>query len=255
MKLFSQERGQGFPVLILHGLFGLSDNWMSIANKLAERHRVVLADLRNHGRSPHDDEMDLDLLAADVLELMDDQFLEKPVLLGHSLGGKVAMNLALKFPQRVHALIVVDIGPGAYPPRHHEIIRALEAVPLEQLTSRQEADEILAQHGLEEPVRNFLLKSLARDHSGKFQWRFHLQSIKNNLHRLSEAAPEHLTYQGPALFIKGEHSDYLSDADGALIASLFPRASLSVIPESEHWVHADNPQAFLQVVSRFLLSV
>ncbi|MCX7769154.1 MAG: alpha/beta fold hydrolase [Flavobacteriales bacterium] len=255
MKLFSQERGQGFPVLILHGLFGLSDNWMSVANQLAERHRVVLADLRNHGRSPHEEDMGLDVMAADVLELMDDLFLEKPVLLGHSLGGKVAMNLALKFPQRVHALIVVDIGPGAYSPRHLEIIKALEAVPLDRISRRQEADNVLSSYGLPEPIRQFLLKSLARDSSGKFQWRFNLQSIKSNLPRLSEAAPEHLTYQGPTLFVKGERSDYLTDADGALIASLFPRASLAVIPGAGHWVHADNPGAFLQVVSRFLLSV
>lgn len=255
MKLFSQERGEGFPVLILHGLFGMGDNWASIASQLADRHRVVLADLRNHGRSPHDDEMTLDLMTEDVLDLMDDQFLEKPVVMGHSMGGKVAMNLALKFSSRVHALIVVDIGPRTYPPQHGFILDALEHVPLSDISRRQDAEEILTRQGLPPAIRQFLLKSLARDEEGRFYWRFNLQAIRRNLPEIGMAAPDNLQYNGPTLFVKGEKSDYITDEDGVLIAKLFPRASLAVVPQAGHWVHAENPEAFLAVVRSFLMSV
>lgn len=255
MKLFSQERGEGFPILILHGLFGMSDNWASIAAQLADRHRVVLADLRNHGRSPHDEEMTLDLMTDDVLDLMDDQLLEKPVVMGHSMGGKVAMNLALKFSSRVHALIVVDIGPRAYPPQHGFILDALEKVPLSDISRRQDAEEILARQSLPPAIRQFLLKSLARDEEGRFFWRFNLRAIRQNLSEIGKGTPDNLQYSGPTLFVKGEKSDYITDEDGALIARIFPRASLAVIPQAGHWVHAENPEAFLNAVRRFLMSV
>lgn len=255
MKLFCQERGEGFPVLILHGLFGMGDNWASIAAQLADSHRVVMPDLRNHGRSPHDEAMTLDLMTEDVLDLMEDQLLEKPVVMGHSMGGKVAMNLALKFPSLVHALIVADIGPRAYPPHHDHILDALDSVPLSDISRRQDAEEILARRGLPPDIRQFLLKSLARDEQSRFYWRFNLAAIRKNLSEVGRALPGNLQFKGPALFIKGEKSNYITDEDGALIAALFPQAALSVIPRAGHWVHAENFDAFLAVVRRFLAGV
>ncbi|MCS6979454.1 MAG: alpha/beta fold hydrolase [Flavobacteriales bacterium] len=255
MKLFYQERGEGFPIIILHGLMGMSDNWATVGSRLSGRHRVVMVDLRNHGRSPHEDEMDMDTLTQDILDLMDDLLLEKSVVMGHSLGGKVAMNLALKFPSRVQALVVVDIGPRAYPPHHGPILDALEKVPLASIQRRQEAEEILAEAGLPADVRQFLLKSLVRDEAGHFRWRFNLQAIRKNLPYVGAATPTHLVFSGPALFIKGSKSDYLNDEDALLISRLFPKASLAVIPDAGHWVHADAPEPFLQALEGFLLTV
>jgi len=242
--------GQGGWVLLLHGLFGAGDNLGGLGRELAESCRVVLVDLRNHGRSPHSEAMNLPLLAADIAALQDRLGIDRAALVGHSLGGKVAMELALNLPERVDRLVVADIAPVCYPPHHQIILAALAGLELQTLSSRGEADSRLAASIDEPGVRQFLLKSLYRDDSG-FHWRFDLAALRDCYSHLS-AAPQGLPFAGPTLFIKGERSDYIKPEFEMAMRAAFPHFQFRMIAGAGHWLHAERPVAFNRLVRQFL---
>ncbi len=237
---------------MLHGLFGSLDNWAPVNAILSKRFRVFAVDQRNHGHSPHADEMDYGLMADDVAEFMNQHGLERAVLLGHSMGGKTAMQLALAHPERVAKLIVVDISPGEYPPRHNAVFRALLPLDLAAFKTRREIEEALAPAIPTQAVRQFLLKSAERVPGGGFRWRMGLKEIHHNYPALSAAIRSDRPFPGPALFVRGEHSDYLREQDLSAIRALFPQAEMTMIPGAGHWVQVDNRDGFLRVVEEFL---
>lgn len=252
MQLHFKAYGQGDPLLILHGLFGSLDNWHTLSRKLAERFDVLAVDQRNHGHSPHSQEMNYPAMARDLNQLLDAQGLARAHLIGHSMGGKTAMQFALLFPERVEKLVIVDIAPRAYPPRHEAILEALSALQLPDFPSRHPLEAALANAIPELPLRQFLLKNVQRDPQGIFQWRIGLQEIRQNYPALRAAVISDTRFEGPTLFVRGERSDYLLEEDLPAIHRLFPRAILETVPQSGHLVHVENPAAFLSSVLSFL---
>lgn len=252
MQLNYKVSGDGDNVVfLLHGLFGSASNLTQLANAIEGRFRVYRIDLRNHGESFHFDTMSLSEMADDVRRLADAENVEKLALVGHSLGGKVAMQFALSNPERVSHLVVADIAPVAYKPHHNETLAALRAIDLRALKSRGEADGVLAKVESELGVRQFLLKNLARTDSGSWRWKLNLEAIAHCYDDLCQA-PEGLGFEGETLFIKGELSAYIQDKHRGDIFRLFPRAELEVISETGHWLHAEKPEAFNDLVARFL---
>jgi esterase len=253
MILHTDITGQGRPLLLIHGLFGSFENLGMIARLLADRFQIINVDLRNHGRSGHSDVMNAELMAADVAETMDALGLQAAAILGHSLGGKVAMQLALSMPERVSQLILADISPVASQPRHTGILSALNALPLASLADRKQADQLLASSIQDAGTRAFLLKSLQKTEQG-FSWRFNLAALTAEYPHLLAAPTAQGPYTGPVLFIKGGDSDYLLPEHQGLIRQLFPQAKAKVIQGTGHWLHAEKPNAFAKIVADFLLS-
>jgi esterase len=254
MKLFYREYGQGQPMIILHGLMGSSDNWLPQAKLLSEHYHVYVVDQRNHGQSPHTDDFNYPALADDILEFIREHHLENPVILGHSMGGKAAMNFALAHPDMLDKLIVVDIAPKAYEVRHDYIVEGLLGVPITTITSRNEADEALARKVDNPAVRQFLLKNLMRKPEGGFGWRINLPVISQAIDRIGEGLFMTGTCEKPTLFIRGLRSDYILDEDRAEIKRIFPNSTL-VSMDTGHWVQAEKPEEFVQVVLSFLKPV
>jgi esterase len=252
MHLHYEEYGQGEPLIILHGLFGSLENWHTIGRRLAERFRVVAVDQRNHGRSPHSAEMTYPLMAQDVLELMQKLGLSNTFLLGHSMGGKTAMQLALLHPERVRKLVVVDISPRHYSPRHGQIFAGLLSLDLNAFHTRQQMEEALTPSIPELNVRRFLLKSVARTPTGGFHWKINLRDIFDNYAHIRAAISGSAPFTKPTLFIRGELSEYIRDEDTALVRQLFPEAEFQTIAQAGHWVHAEAPDAFQALVLKFL---
>lgn len=253
MKLHATVLGEGKPFLILHGFLGMSDNWKTLGKKFADAgHEVHLIDQRNHGRSPHSDEFNYLLLAKDVKEYIDDHSLENCILLGHSMGGKTAMMAASLFPHLIDKLIVVDIAPKYYAPHHQQILEGLKAVDEAELSSRTEAEEVLSEHVKEQAVRLFLLKNLHWKSKEKLGLRLNLKALTSNIESVGEALPSDKSFNKPTLFIKGEKSGYIGEADEALISRHFPSSEIVSIPKAGHWVHAENKKAFYEAVMRFL---
>lgn len=251
MDLFSREFGQGSPVVILHGLFGFSDNWQTIAKALADHHLVLTPDLRNHGRSPHVPTHTYPEMADDLQEFLEKHWVFKTALVGHSMGGKVAMQFALHHPDMVERLVVVDIAPGPAPDNHGHIFRALLDLDLSRIETRQEAEAWLEPRVPDLGTRQFLLKNITRNADGTFAW-------KMNLPALWEAYPDILAgvqgepFDKPTLFIRGSRSGYVQDEDFPLIQALFPQAQVVTIEGAGHWVHADKPAELLAVLREFL---
>ena len=249
--LFSREFGQGNPVLILHGLFGFSDNWQTIAKGLATNHLVVTPDLRNHGRSPHTDSHSYPEMAEDVLAFMHDHWMFHGQVVGHSMGGKVAMQLALTHPDAVEKLVVVDIEPSQADDNHSGIFQALLGLDLSKITTRQEAEHYLAERIADFGTRQFLLKNITREDDGRFTW-------KMNLPVLWKHYPDILApvsgnpFDKPTLFIRGSRSNYIKLEEIPLIKPLFPQAEVVTIENAGHWVHADQPQELLRILHDFL---
>jgi len=253
-KYGEDESAPARPVLIiLHGLFGSLTNWNTIANRLADRFTVYALDQRNHGLSPHSDRFDYPTLAADLGEFMRQRGIPQASLLGHSMGGKVAMEFALSHPELIQKLVVADVGPGSHPARHDRVIAALEAVDIAQVKSRQEADDTLAQMLPEPGLRQFLLTNLRREADGRYRWRMNLAGIKKHYHCIAAGVTPG-RFSKPALFIRGGKSDYIDDQAVALIKQFFPQARIETIPEAGHWVHAEAQAAFMELVGDFLKS-
>jgi len=251
MKLHYQKLGEGQPLLIIHGLFGSSDNWRSMARYFSKFFQVISLDLRNHGQSPHSDEQDFRLMAEDVLAVCDSLGITKAHVLGHSLGGKVAMQFAALYPQRVDKLVVVDISPRQYFSQHTPMMDTMMALDMEQYSSRTEIDEALSVSISDKTVRQFLLMNLQSDETG-FSWRINLPGLKQNYQQLMAPVCDTSTLDLPSLFIYGELSEYVSTEDRALIKQHFTQAEFVAIDKAGHWVHAEKPQQFKQVVEEFL---
>lgn len=251
MNLNFKKSGSGPPLVILHGLFGSLDNWFSIAKELVEHYTLYLVDLRNHGDSPHADEWNYDAMVEDLLTLLDSEGLEKVFLMGHSMGGKMAMNFALKYPERVEKLIVADIAPRFYPVHHETILEGLNSLKLTEIKSRKEADDQLAEYIPELGVRQFLLKSLTRDSTG-FAWKVNLKVITQNIENVGEALPEGGKYKGPTLFLAGANSKYIQQKDIADMEKFFPIYQLEFIADAGHWLHAEQPHAVVEEMRKFL---
>lgn len=253
MKLVYKTYGHGPPLVILHGLFGMGDNWRTFARMAEEKVTTIAVDLRNHGRSPHSAEMNFSAMASDVLALLEDLGLPKANIMGHSMGGKVAMTLALEEPGVVDRLIVVDIAPRAYPPHHADIIQAIAAVTDADMTSRDAVEEkLLATLDRDLGVVQFLMKNLGRDDAGQLAWKANMPVILAAYPRIMEEITSPWPFEGPTTFIRGERSRYIRDDDMPGIHHLFPHAELITIPGAGHWVHADQPQVFADTVLRVL---
>jgi esterase len=251
MKLFFRELGQGQPLIILHGLMGSSDNWLTQAKMLSNEYHLYLVDQRNHGQSPHSNELDYKLLASDLKDFIQEHNLQKPIILGHSMGGKTAMNFAIANPTMLDRLIVVDIAPRPYPVHHDSIVEGLKAIPIDTIQTRNEADDILSGFVPEVDVRQFLLKNLSRKATGGFSWKINLQAIDTNLELISADLQYPGSYNGQTLFVRGVRSSYVRDEDRKRIKELFPNSTL-ITMETGHWVQAEKPQEFVEVVRNFL---
>ena len=251
MNLFFRESGQGKPLVILHGLFGSSDNWFTLAKTFSQQYQVFLVDQRNHGQSPQSEEFNYKLLASDIEEFLIAHSIIDPIIIGHSMGGKTSMNLAVKRPDSIDKLIVVDIVPKSYPVHHDHILDGLEAIDLNKLTSRAEADQILSKFIPQPDVRQFLLKNLSRTTNGGFEWKINLKAIDNHIEEIGEGMQYPGKFERPTLFIKGAKSNYYSTGDEELIKSIFPKTTFSTL-DTGHWVQAEKPVEFANTVLEFL---
>lgn len=255
MSLNYKTFGQGPPLIILHGLFGMLDNWKSIGTRLAEDFSVYLVDVRNHGRSPHYPTHSYAEIAADLNQWMEEQWIYEATLVGHSMGGKAAIQYAYDYPDHLDKLIVVDIVPKTYSGGHESIIRALQAVPIDQVTSRSEVEASLQTTISDRGVILFLMKNLTRKKEGGFQWKMNLPVIANNYTSQIMASP---TYQDrievDTLFVRGSKSNYISDADLPLLDNLFSQYRLETCHGAGHWVHADKPEELITLFKDFILT-
>jgi esterase len=254
MQLHHETIGTGPPVIILHGLFGSLDNWRSVAKDLAAAFQVISVDQRNHGRSEHHSKMSYPSMAEDIRELMDSLSMENASFIGHSMGGKTAMEFALRHPDRATRLLVVDIAPRAYSRRHDHILDALLSLDLDAFQTRQQIEEALASSISDRDVRRFLLKSVTRNSSGRFEWLIGLKEIEANYDAISEQIAPGREYDKPCLFIRGANADYVQPDDEPLIRELFPRATIRTISGAGHWVHAEAPMEFKRMAREFLVS-
>jgi len=268
MKLFYRKYGDaGPPLVIVHGLYGSGDNWVSIARELSDRFEVYVVDQRNHGQSPHSAVHDYPAMREDLKKFMDVEGIEEAVLIGHSMGGKTIMSFAVEWPDRVTSLISVDIAPKSYSklalasrkaPNHSGMIDALMALDLENAESREELDQALRPRVGSDRIRSFLLKNVRRDSSGKFSWRINLEALNTNLEKIFEGLdPDTMKAEGgitgfPVLFISGANSDYIQAADHQLIRAIFPGAEIVPLPGAGHWVHAEQPALLVKTIRYFL---
>lgn len=252
MSLHYQIAGKGgAPLLLIHGLFGSADNWRRIAKQLSKTRQVVSVDLRNHGRSFQHPQQNYQLMAADIAEVLVELGIDKVDLLGHSIGGKVAMQFAIDYPLRLNKLIIVDIAPRSYPDSHSQIFKNLMAVNLAQFSQRNEVDKALVTMIPEQAVRSFLLMNLTAQ-DGQLAWRINLNHLFCNYPALLQAVTPTAPIVHPTLFISGGDSDYIGTEDRQQIRQWFSKVQLLRIANAGHWVHADQPEAFCQTVERFL---
>ncbi len=252
MPLHFASYGQGHPLLILHGLFGSLENWRTLSKVFSQSYHVFALDQRNHGHSPHSAVFNYRVMAEDLKEFLQYQGLSSTHLLGHSLGGKTAMQFALTYPEQVDKLIVVDIAPKAYPPGHDDIFAALFSLDARDFRSRQEADAALAKHLPDLALRQFLLKNLERTATGGFRWQINLEAIHTNYPEILKSVEGTGQFHHPTLFIRGGNSQYIDSEDVPTIRTIFPQAQLATIPDAGHWLHAEAPQAFAELVLNFL---
>ncbi|MCH6235274.1 alpha/beta fold hydrolase [Cognataquiflexum rubidum] len=252
MKLNYKKTGTGEPLIILHGLFGSADNWYSIAKELEKDYTLYLVDQRNHGDSPHSEDWNYQVMAEDINELMETEGIESAYLMGHSMGGKTVMAFALQYPRKVKKLIVADIAPRYYPLHHHVILEGLNAIPMDQIKSRKDADDILSGYIKNMGIRQFLLKSLGRDEKGGFEWKINLKTITEKIEIVGEEIDSDHSFDNPTLFMGGENSDYIKESDKSDISRLFPNSNIIHLKNAGHWLHAEQPGAVIETVRAFL---
>ena len=251
--LHSTILGEGTPLLILHGFLGMSDNWKTLGKKYAEQgFQVHLMDQRNHGRSFHSESFDYTLLSTDVKNYMEYKGLSKASIIGHSMGGKTAMQFAVTYPYMLEKLVIADIAPKYYPPHHQEIINALKTLDFTQIKTRSEADKKLAESLNDFGIRQFLLKNLYWVDKGQLGLRMNLKVLQGKMEEIGENISGTATFNGPTLFLKGSRSEYIHANDSSIIRKHFPKASIATIPNAGHWLHAENPTAFFEETLKFL---
>lgn len=253
MQLNHRIYGSGQPIVIFHGLFGMLDNWQTLGKMLAEAgYMAVLADLRDHGRSPRTEAFDYHLLADDIYHFLDENWIYQSVIIGHSMGGKAAIQFVAEHENMVSKLIVIDIAPKKYPPGHHEVIDALLSVNLDTLTDRHQAQSILEEKLTEPGVVQFLLKNLTRTKDGQYTWKMNLPLLVRSYQNILDEVTSGHVIDTPALFIRGENSDYVQDADLHIIGEMFSDYRLETIKGAGHWVHADKPNELFEKIIHFI---
>lgn len=252
VPLHYESTGHGPPLIVLHGLFGSLSNWRPLSPQLGEHFQLFLVDLRNHGRSPHSDIFNYAAMAEDLRAFVQQHQLSTPYLLGHSLGGKVAMQFALSYPHDVEKLIVVDMSQRATRPRHRSIIAALQSLDLATASSRRDLDAQLAQHLPDKMLRQFLLMNVRTDDNGRWCWRTNLDAIAAHYDEVNRAVEAPQAYDKPALFIRGGNSDFIQDEDLKAISALFPQSNVVTVAGASHWVHADAPDEVARLILQFL---
>jgi len=254
MAIHYKTRGEGSPLVLLHGLFGSLENLGGLTRLLAEHYAVFSLDLPNHGRSAHTDTTSLEAVVDDVVDWMDSLSLTSAHILGHSLGGKVAMELALRHPERVTSLVVMDIAPVHYDPHHNQVFAGLRALDLPGLASRTEAERQLGEHVEEAAVRSFLLKNLVKSEAGGFSWRMNLTVLDRDYPKLIKENVRDRQYRGNTLFLKGGNSPYIVESYREEILARFPHTSLKVVANTGHWLHAEKPDIVAKLTHNFLTS-
>lgn len=262
MKLFYRQYGYGPPLIILHGLYGSSDNWVTIAKRLSDYYTIYLPDQRNHGRSFHHPIHDYDSMRDDLYELADDLKIKKFFLAGHSMGGKTATVFALKWPEMLNGLLIADISPFANKEidpniceQHRTILKTIQSIDLASISSRKNAEIVLSEKIPSEAVRGFILKNLQRNSENIFSWRINISTLLNNLEKImqginQENYADHPIKGFPVIFLKGEYSCYLPSKDINDIKVIFPEAEFITIPNSGHWVHSDNPDEVVRCLKK-----
>jgi len=253
--LHSNIIGEGEPLIILHGFLGMSDNWKTLGKQYANHgFQVHLVDQRNHGKSFHSDDFNYDYLSEDIYNYCLHYKLTKIMLLGHSMGGKTAMQVATKYPELVHKLIIADIAPKYYPPHHQTIINALKKLEPSTLNSRKEADKKLALDITDFGTRQFLLKNLYWEEKEKLGLRINLKTLSNKMEEIGENIETNAAYNKPTLFLRGDRSEYISLNDYDTIKLHFPLAKIKTIDKAGHWLHAENPKQFFSESLDFIIS-
>ncbi|NGY36254.1 alpha/beta fold hydrolase [Flavobacterium sp. XN-5] len=254
--LYSKIEGSGKPLLILHGFLGMSDNWKTLGVQFAtEGFEVHLLDLRNHGRSFHSEEFSYELMSQDILEYCNAHKLTNVDMIGHSMGGKTAMLFATQYPEMVDKLIVADIGPKFYPQHHQTILEGLNAVDFTTKPSRSEVEAILEEYITDFGTRQFLMKSLYWQEPGQLAFRFNLVVFNEKMEEIGVALPATAAFEKPTLFIRGGNSNYILDSDFENIQTHFPLATVETIPNTGHWLHAENPALFHELAISFFREI
>jgi len=252
ISLNYKKYGTEGPILIiLHGLYGMLDNWHTLATQFSQEFQVYLIDQRNHGKSPHTDEFNYEILSEDIYEFLLEHNLDNINLLGHSMGGKVAMFFAMEYPEYLNKLIIADIAPKAYKPHHQVINEALQGIDFSTINKRTDAENWLSSKGLQNSEIQFLLKNLVRGDNG-YEWKMNLSSLTANNAEVNKEINPTKVFNKDTLFIKGSESKYIKLDDYERIMQQFPCAKIEVMEGSGHWLHADNPVLFKEIVSGFL---
>ncbi|MCB0477151.1 MAG: alpha/beta fold hydrolase [Crocinitomicaceae bacterium] len=252
-ELFFRKLGEGKPMVILHGLFGSSDNWQTVAKKIANHYEVYLVDQRNHGKSFKSDEFSYELMIEDLRNLIVSEGLQDLVLLGHSMGGKTAMGYVQKYPEGVEKLIVADIAPVKYPVHHDVILTALNEAYNANLDSRQEAEDIIKKYIEHPAIQQFLLKNLYWEEKGKLGWKINIPVLTREIVAISEWGDQIHGIDTPTLFIRGGKSDYITEQTYPIIEEKFSDVHIETLENSGHWVHAEQPEEFYNMVMQFCL--
>lgn len=252
MELNYQHEGSGHPLIILHGLFGMLDNWISLSRKLAENFSVYTVDQRNHGRSRRHEVFNYHAMVDDLLEFMETHEIESTYLLGHSMGGKTAMQFSFDYPEKIDKLIVADISPEEYDHRHDKLIDAMMSVDLSKYASRSDVDKDLKNKIASSRIRQFLLKNLYWKDRSSLGWKANLEVIQENLHEIFRALDSEKPFEKPTLFIRGAESNYITDVHVPRIKELFPDSEIETIDDASHWLHAEKPEEFLKITETFL---
>jgi esterase len=267
MNLFFREEGEGFPIVIVHGLYGSSDNWLTVAKKLSSNYKVYMIDQRNHGRSQNSEEHSYEAMKNDLAEFFDQQKIEKAILMGHSMGGKTAMSFAADYPERIEKLIVADIAPKDYfllndesqYYLHNNILRAMLELDFSKIESRKQVEDFLNERIDSHQIVQFLLKNVHRNKENHhYEWRLNVQVLYDNLDEIIKGVNAHWfddrlpITNYPVLFIKGANSNYILPEDFASIRRIYPEAEILQIPNAGHWLHAEQPQLFMETVLNFL---
>lgn len=252
MTLNYKVFGKGEPVIILHGLFGMLDNWQTFAKKLAEEYQVYIVDQRNHGKSPHTDAFGYHLLSADLNDFIEEHYIKSPHIIGHSMGGKTVMQYAANYPDKAKSITIVDMAPKTYQVSHAEIFDAVLSMDLASIENRSDADQQLAQSITHVAVRQFLLKNLARSSKG-FRWKANFASLDNNYDAILGSIDISDTVETAALFVYSDRSGYLEDSDIEMISSIFVKASFNKM-NAGHWIHAERPVELMDVVKTHISS-
>lgn len=255
MKLFYRKYGAGKPLFIIHGLLGMSDNWNSLGKRFAEHFQVVLPDLRNHGQSPHADDFDYVTLSKDILGLMDEMGVQRAHIIGHSLGGRLALYLCSYFPERLEKTIIADIGPAQLleNPIIKELLDIIISTDLSPFTSLKDAELLLNKKVSSQSLKNLLMKNLGRTAKDEINWKLNAHGILKHLNTIGGQISFSSPYHGEILFIKGGLSDFIKSEDRHLIEEFLPKGQIIEIPGASHWIHADQPEAFYMACINFLL--